>query len=82
MKHIAHTCNCVPDYVPNVRQVVNNTEIKSCNFYEHATCVSYVRGYFNIADINCLPACTDSVYKHVRAQVKIQKILEKKLKKN
>ena len=40
MNHIVDTCLCVPEYVPDIRKVVNNWSIKSCNFYEHSTCVS------------------------------------------
>ena len=62
MTHIADVCLCVPEYVPNVREIVNQPDIKGCNFYEHATCVSYVNYYFDPVVSPCLPACLNSVY--------------------
>jgi len=53
MTHIADVCMCVPEYVPNVRSVVNIPDIKACNFYEHATCVSYVNFYFDPIVASC-----------------------------
>lgn len=28
LRHMAHVCECVPDYVPGVREIVKNTSIK------------------------------------------------------
>ena len=50
MTHIAETCMCIPEYVPNIRQIVPDLDIVACNFYEHATCVSYVHFYFDPSD--------------------------------
>ena len=68
MTHIADVCLCVPEYVPNVRQVINNSELKACNFYEHATCVSYVNYYFDPIVSECMPACLNSNYYQTRIQ--------------
>jgi len=68
MTHIADVCLCIPEYVPNVRQVINQSTIKACNFYEHATCVSYVKYYFDPTVVQCLPACSNSVYYRARIQ--------------
>ena len=70
MHHIVDTCLCVPEYVPEIREIVKNWTIKACNFYEHATCVSYVRSYFDPSVAGCLPACTTSDYKRFSVLVK------------
>jgi len=69
MNHIADTCLCVPEYVPYVRNVVGNQSLKACNFYEHSTCVSYIRSYFDPIVAKCLPACLNSEYKRNIIQV-------------
>jgi len=60
MTHIAHVCDCVPEFAPNVLLRENYT--RSCNFYEYGTCVSYVRSYFDINTVGCMPACSTSEY--------------------
>ena len=47
--------------------------IKGCNYFEFATCVSYVYSYFDPSMVRqCLPGCTDSGYEQSRIQVFIQ----------
>ena len=55
--HIAEVCLCVPEYIPDVYEILENRKIKACNFYEHATCVSYVRYYFDPAVADCITGC-------------------------
>ena len=69
MNHIVHVCGCVPEYVPDIRKIVNDSEIRACNFYEHATCVTYVRSYFDKYTVDCLPACKMSEYVQDSIQV-------------
>ena len=69
MNQIADVCLCVPDYVPNVRSIVNSTRLKECNFYEHATCVNYVHYYFDPTIAHCLPACMETTFEQTRIQV-------------
>lgn len=70
MAHIVHVCGCVPEYVPNIKAIVKNyTKTRACNYYEHGTCVSYVRSYFDPDTIECLPACTSSKYVTSKIQV-------------
>ena len=69
MNQISHVCRCVPEYIPNVRDMINNPLIKGCNFYEHATCVAYVHEYFDPGAAQCLPACLDSYYQQSRITV-------------
>ena len=68
MTHVADVCGCIPEYVPNVREVINKPAIKGCNFYEHATCVSYVMYYFDPVVSPCLPACINSIYYRARIE--------------
>ena len=68
-KQIVDICGCVPDYVPDIRNIVKNQTIKGCNFYEHATCVSYLTAEFDLAKTDCLPACLESVYHQAKIQV-------------
>ena len=64
------TCQCVPEYVPEIREIVKNSiSLKSCNFYEHATCVTYIRSYYDPSTAGCLPACKNSDYKRWSIQV-------------
>ena len=68
MNHTAHVCKCVPEYVPNIREVLNTT-LKACNFYEHATCVTYVKDYFETNSTECKPECLNSEYTQTGIQV-------------
>ena len=68
MEHVAHICHCIPEYVPNIRDIVKH-KMKGCNFYEHSTCVTYVYFYFDSMQESCLPACLDSTYEQARMQV-------------
>lgn len=60
---------CVPEYIPEVRTIVDDPNIKWCNFYEHATCVSYVEYYFDPRIVQCVPACFNSKYTTTAIQV-------------
>ena len=62
---------CIPEYVPNVRTIVNHTDVKACNFYEHATCVAYVYYYYDPDTAQCLPGCLDSAFEPVKMQVRL-----------
>ena len=42
MKEIFDVCDCIPEYVPKIREIITDSNARACNFYEHATCVSYV----------------------------------------
>ena len=44
-------------FFQNFLEIVTKTDAKSCNFYEHATCVSYIVQSFNPYRTNCLPRC-------------------------
>ena len=76
MSHIADVCSCVPEYVPNVRSMIENSTLRACNFYEHATCVSYVNFYFDPVVSHCIPACLDSEYFQSRIQVLLTKLFQ------
>ena len=65
IQKVANICGCIPEYIPNVREMIENPTIKGCNFYEHATCVSPLVSEFDPSNTNCLPACLDSVYQQV-----------------
>ena len=45
-QYIARTCNCIPEYVPNVRKIVGDG-YRACTFFEFSTCVSYIYTYFD-----------------------------------
>ena len=68
MREIAHVCLCIPDYIPNAQEFVKSDCIKSCNFYEHATCVAYVYYYFDGQTGRCDPGCIHSAYESNRIQ--------------
>ena len=70
MTHIAEVCLCVPDYVPDIRTIVNDTTIKGCNFYEHSTCVNYIHYYFDPIVAHCEPGCLEGNYEQARIQVR------------
>ena len=69
---MAHVCMCIPEYVPDVRTIINDSDAKACNFYEHATCVAYVYYYYDLGTAQCLPGCIDSAYEPVKMQVIMQ----------
>lgn len=68
-RQIARICGCVLDYIPFIRDVVQNSTIKACSFYEHSTCASFVISEFDPQLTDCVPACLDSVYRQVKIQV-------------
>ena len=70
MRHTAHVCHCVPAFVPNIRDILEEyNTTRACNFYEYGTCVSYVRSYFDVKTMGCLPACASSKYVTTSIQV-------------
>ena len=68
-RHVASICNCVPEFIPQVREIVGDPNIKGCNFFEFATCVSYVYDNFDVAMVRCLPGCVESGYEQSKIQV-------------
>ena len=69
MAHVADTCLCVPGYIPNIRSIINDTSLPDCNYYTHASCVSYIRSSFDPSVANCLPGCISSGYKRFGIEV-------------
>ena len=68
-RKVFQVCGCVAEYVPNVREIVGNLNARACNFYEFATCVSYIYTDFEPAKAGCLPACIESDYEISQIQV-------------
>ena len=58
----------MPEYIPNIRKLLDEPTRKGCNFYEHATCVSYVLYYFDPIVTHCKPSCLNSEYAIARIQ--------------
>lgn len=84
MHEIAEICLCVPEYVPDVREILNDTRLKGCNFYEHSTCVNYVHYYFDPSTAHCKPACQGTKYEQARIQAgfgKVEKMIQSNYKK-
>ena len=75
-RRIADICQCVPEYIPNIREIVQDATIKGCSFYEHSTCVSFLIMEFDKTKSDCLPACHDSVYH--QAKIQVSKLLRQK----
>lgn len=58
--NIYDVCQCVPDYIKDIRELIGKPNASSCNFYEHATCVSFIVQTFEPSTSNCLPRCQHS----------------------
>ena len=69
MRYIYEICHCVPEYVPHVRKLVNDSAAAACNFYEHSSCVTFVKSHYDYPLSQCLPGCVSSEYTQVKAEV-------------
>ena len=64
---IERTCGCLPDYIEGVRREHNSSNmLKSCNFFEHTTCVSILVDGFQWSEEKCLPACSRKYFNDIK----------------
>lgn len=64
LDRVVRMCHCYPSYAEDGKNLKKKfSEVEECNFYLHATCVSFVKEQFDQTEVTCDPACyQDSIH--------------------
>ncbi|CAG5095204.1 Oidioi.mRNA.OKI2018_I69.XSR.g14078.t1.cds [Oikopleura dioica] len=64
LDRIVRMCQCYPSYAEDGKKLKKKfSTVDECNFYLHATCVSFVKEQFDQTEVTCEPACyQDSIH--------------------
>ncbi|CBY14013.1 unnamed protein product [Oikopleura dioica] len=64
LDRVVRMCQCYPSYAEDGKNLKKKfSEVEECNFYLHATCVSFVKEQFDQTEVTCKPACyQDSIH--------------------